>query len=200
MTTSQDLPIFGYPGPVFHTIHMVALVACSSSVIASLSIIILSFVSERRKQRPRAFRRWCRGERLVVYLAFFDLSFSTAHMLDHAYIYATVSIPPDHLCRAFAFFVFGCAFGQWMMIFCIALITCVQMFVIHHISLGRYDWRLLAFAAGLPLTFSTIGVILRYMGPDGAWQVYVLYIIRSLTIISLFLNVLNEICSLVVYF
>ena len=163
------LPIFGYPGIVFHIIHIVALISCSLSAIFSLSVIVFSFINERRKARPRKFTKWNRGERLAIYLAMFDFSFSSFHMMDHAYIYITITIPPDALCRAFAFLVYGCALGQAMMVFCLAVITCIQVYAVHHVCLGKHDWKLLVTTTGIPFTYVTVGVILKYMGPDGAW-------------------------------
>ena len=169
MTTSNvTLPIFGYPGPVFHIIHILALVSCLSSVLSSLSIILYLFVNEKRGKR-RSFKNWTRGERLVVYLAAFDFFFSLSHTVDHIYIYSTISIPPDSLCQAFGFVVSLFMFGQWLMVFSIANVTSYQVLSSKNMSYGSYDWKLLILTIGIPLVICIVGMFLNLFGPNGAW-------------------------------
>ena len=168
MTSNVTLPIFGYPGPVFHIIHILALVFCSLSALCSFSIILYLIINEKRGKQ-RSFKNWTRGERLVVYLAAFDFFFSLSHTVDHAYIYSTISIPPDSLCQAFGFVVSLFMFGQWLTVFFIAIVTSYQVLSSKNTSYGTCDWKLLILTIGIPLVICIGGIFLNLFGPNGAW-------------------------------
>ena len=163
---SEELELYGYPGYVFYLIHITALVSLSTSVVVSTGVIIYFFTSNRHKchiwQRPI-------GERLVLYLAIADLGFSTSHTLDHAYMMAVVDHPPDDICFAFAAILVY--FVQLQM--CIVIFTAVNLCVLVvkeiKLNLGKYDWRLMMFALGIPALVSGGGRALRFWGPTGAW-------------------------------
>ena len=153
----------------FDTVHIIGIVSCTISVIASASILVYLFCYEARTNTKKKFYRWTTGERLVVYLAIFDLCFSSSHGIDHTYIYFTRKIPGLVLCHLFAFIVKSFVLGQWLTVLFIA----VNAFVltVFHIKLdfGRFDWKLLVSVVGIPITFCTFGIIFNYLGPRKAW-------------------------------
>ena len=105
----------------------------------------------------------------MVYLAIFDLCFSSSHGIDHVYIYFTRDIPGFHLCLFFAFVVKSSILGQWLTVLFIAVNA--SMLTVFHIKLdmGRFDCKLLLSVVGIPTTFCLFGVIFNYLGSSQAW-------------------------------
>ena len=148
----------------FDTVHIIGIVSCTISVTASGSILVYQFCYEPRTNTKKKFYLWTTGERLVVYLAIFDLCFSSSHGIDHAYIYFTRKIPGLVLCHLFAFVVKSFVLGQWLAALFIAVNTLVLTGVFHiRLYLGRFDWKLLVSVVGIPLTFCTFGIIFNYI-------------------------------------
>ena len=135
--SSESVPLFGYPGPMFYIIHIVAITSCSISALSSASVISFLFIVEK-KSLKRNFYRWSRGERLVIYIAICDLAFSVTHTLDHAYILAAKAHPGDILCQFFAFLVIHTFTGQWFVIFYSALGAFIQVTILCLILLNTY--------------------------------------------------------------
>ena len=169
-TAPTELPIYGFPGAAFYIIHTVAIVSCSISIIASSSVIIFLFYTEH-KTNKRSFFRWTTGERMVVYLAIFDLGFSTSHTMDHAYYYGALDHPPDGICRFFAFMIVQFILGQGLTVLFTAVSAVILVLFQKKLKLGRYDWKLMLYALGLPGLFCTFGVIFSYIGRSGPWWV-----------------------------
>ena len=130
MVSSTETPqeLLGYPGPMFYVIHIVAITSCSISALSSASVISFLFIVEK-KELKRNFYLWSSGERLVLYIAMYDLAFSITHTVDHAYILGAHSHPGDTLCRLFAFLVIHTCTGQWLVIFYSALGAFIQVFI-----------------------------------------------------------------------
>ena len=164
-TVTEGLQVFGYPGFVFYLIHLTAITSLSCSIVASGGAIIYFFTSCQGKT---VWRRPI-GERLALYLALSDFMFSNVHVLDHVYMLAVVDHPPDRFCTALGFLVQMFILVQMLVVLFTALSTCMLVLGQKKINLGAYDWRLIAYALGLPLLNGVIGVVLGLWGPSGAW-------------------------------
>ena len=105
----------------------------------------------------------------MVYLAIFDLCFSSSHGIDHAYIYFARKIPGFELCLFFAFVVKSSILGQWLTVMFIAVNASMLTVFQIKLDLGRFDWKLLLSVIGIPTTFCLFGVIFNYLGPSQAW-------------------------------
>ena len=105
----------------------------------------------------------------MVYLAIFDLCFSSGKGIDHAYIYFTHDIPGFHLCLIFAFVVKSSILGQWLTVMFTAVSASMLTVFQIKLDLGRFDWKLLLSVVGIPTTFCLFGVIFNYLGPSQAW-------------------------------
>src|SRR6218665_2216517 len=191
------IPVIGYPGPVFTAIHGSALSALSlSTVTVSILLIYLCGISGSVKDQVKAtvhgahgkgtvalakraappkkkarlpFRKWNVGERFVVYLSTCDLLQGTSHFLDHAYMLYTKDNPPDTICRVFAFFLHNFILTQWFMIVTTAVSAASLIVLGRKMSLGRRDWRMFAFAFGIPLIISIVASSRGLLGAGGAW-------------------------------
>ena len=101
MSGSSSLPLFGYPGPMFETLHILALVCGSVSILST--IVVLVYMSCKNASGVRGFWRWLPGDRLVVYLAASDLGLNINHGLDHLITLVTRDHPVENLCAYFGF-------------------------------------------------------------------------------------------------
>ncbi|XP_074644853.1 uncharacterized protein LOC141901484 [Tubulanus polymorphus] len=164
MDNSTDV-LIGHPGPVFVTIHTIAVSCLSISIIVSTTVIAVLFTEQpacnlRKKQRV---------ERFVIYLQFCDLLFNISHLSDHIYIFAARAYPPKTLCLVFAFFLQQFVVGTPLMTMTIALNTFLMVVMDKKLSFGVYDWRLWLVPMGLPFIMGIIGVSVPYYGPSGSW-------------------------------
>ena len=178
MTTDDilkdDLPVLwivnGVATSTFHIIHIVAISSCSISSIFSAGVIIFLFISERRSA-GRSFFRWTIGERLVIYLAIFDLGQNICHSADHAYYFITRQHPPKALCQFFSFIMMQNVLGQGLIVLFTATSALGLVIFQKKLNLGKYDWKLAVYAVGLPLIFNICGLVYNYLGTSGAWYV-----------------------------
>ena len=170
MSTSldlEDLPVYGYPGPVFYAIHVTAIVCLTISILTSAGVLLYLLLYNDRS-KVKFFKRPI-GERLVVYLALCDLFFSIAHELDHTYMLTTKDHPPDRLCIFFAFFVQNFILAQALLVIFTALSTMILVLFEKKVHLGRFDWRLISFTFGIPTVNGIVGSLVPYLGQSGAW-------------------------------
>ena len=161
--SKYQLPIFGLPGYEFLLIHVAAMVSLGISIVVSGTVTIYL-----TKDCTPIWRRTI-GERLTIYLALCDLSFSFSHILDHAYMTAVYDNPPDVICVAFAFFVAEFILGQCLLVSFTAINAFLLVVKETKLSLGRYDWRLLFGAFVLPVAILIPLAVLGMIGPSGAW-------------------------------
>ena len=168
----DDLPVLGIvngePTPIFYIIHIVAISSCSISSIFSAGVIIFLFISERRSA-GRSFFRWTIGERLVIYLAMFDLGQNVCHSSDHAYYFTTRQHPPKAVCQFFSFVMMQNILGQGLIVLFTATSALGLVIFQKKIKLGRYDWKLAACVVVLPLIYDICGLVYNYLGTSGAW-------------------------------
>ena len=119
-------------------------------------------------QQNKAFWKRPIGERLVVYLAICDFSWSLSHFTDHVYTMVILDHIPDIECAIFAFLLMEFAIAQTI----IVLFTGMNAFLLvvreFKINLGLKDHRLLILAFGSPALLFGILAILGYLGPTGA--------------------------------
>ena len=165
ITKWPDVPVFGLPGYVFDLIHIAALASLAVSVFFSVGVLV-PFAFGCRPFFQRSI-----GERLVFYLAVADVGQGISHSLDHSYMMATRYHPPDVFCAIFAFFLGEFTMAQSL----IVCFTAVNAFILVvkevKVSLGKYDWRLLAAVFGLPAAGLVPAASLGMLGQSGAWYV-----------------------------
>jgi hypothetical protein len=162
------LPVVGLPGSAFYMIHITAIVCLAISLITSVCVLIYLFMASKSKDL------WKKpiGERLVVYLAVYDLCFSLAHELDHCYMTAVLDNPPDAACVPFAFLVQTMVMAQSLLVLFTSVNAMSMVVLEKKLNLGRRDWRLFALTLGAPVTVGVIGVAVPFLGPSGAWYVH----------------------------
>ena len=195
-----QMPLFGYPGPLFFVIHYTALVCIVLSGVMNIGLLLHIFVFSGRKRfensesasagptgtpsvranRGRAsFWRRTRGERLVAYLAIADLGYSVWHSMDKGYYAFMVENPPDLFCAVIGFFFVTFTLSQWFIVLFTAISSFSLVVIGKKISHGRHDWIILAVVYGVPVLNSTILFFLGITGQSGAWSVFVLkYLLR----------------------
>ena len=161
----DGLEVFGYPGSTFYGIHITAIISLCLSICASVAVIIYFFLSSQQKN---VWRRPI-GERLVLYLALSDLTQSISHLLDHGYMLAVNDHPPDRFCTAFAGLLIYPITVQMMIVLFTAVNLCVLVVKEVKLNLGRYDWRLMLYALGVPAVVVGVGLAFGFWGPGGAW-------------------------------
>ena len=200
----DELPLYGYPGPMFKVIHLSALTSLSISTVVSISLMIFICVCRDSKEQPIgnkatkkdqngetisdklptsvasperiSFWKWKTGERLVFYLAVTDLAFCFSHMLDHAYIFATAANPPDHVCAIFGFFLQEFMFAQTFIVLFTGTSACSLVVFGKKLYFGKRDWRLLLTSFGVPGINGCIAFSLGLLGQSGTWRVF--YILK----------------------
>ena len=118
-----------------------------------------------RKGKGIPFWKWSIGERVVVYLAICDFGFSAIDISNHAYLYFMVRHPPDAICTAIGFLIHEFIISQAVVVLFMAMSACVQVVFGRRIKLGRWDYRLIALAFGVPFV---IGAVLCRVWPSRA--------------------------------
>ena len=190
----DQIPLLGFPGPVFWVIHVSAVVCLTASSLVSIALICFLCVSRQLKDREpdstqitdgntssnvktkavavqwkKSFKKWNIGERLVIYLALTDMAFEVSHIMDHAYVmYARIN-PTDLACSAFGFMLTEFVFAQWIIIFYTALSACCLIVFNKKLHLGRLDWRLITIAFGSPMIIGAVAASLGLLGQNGVW-------------------------------
>ena len=119
-------------------------------------------------QNRISFWKWNFAERLVVYLATVDFGFSSFHLVDKVYYLSRVANPPDGLCSMVGFFN-QFMFSQWIVVMCAAVNACSLVVFNRKLDLGRWDWKLIVIAFGIPFVCGVIEVSLGLLGQAGAW-------------------------------
>ena len=164
VTESHGLAVYGLPGFRFYLIHITGLTSLSTSLTTSTSVLIYLLGCNRKPVAGRPI-----GERLVIYLACFDTMYSICHIMDHSYMMAVTGHPPDSACVYFAFNLNQFVIGQAL----IVIFTSVNAFVMvvkeRKINLGKYDWKLISYALGIPFVVGILGVSTGHFGPTGMW-------------------------------
>ena len=157
------LPVFGYPGAQFWLIHITADVSIGISITASLSV--LAYMAMQKKN----FWKRPLSERLVAYIAMGDFLFSSSHAIDHTALMILRDHPDDVSCIAMAFLLVWFFIGQSLIVVFTAVNAAVMVILQKRLNLGRYDWKLLGFALGVPLLIGILTAATRVLGPSGAW-------------------------------
>ncbi|ELT98200.1 hypothetical protein CAPTEDRAFT_212407 [Capitella teleta] len=165
--TPVGLPVFGLPGDDFYILHGLALCSLGLSIIASTFVLVyLLFFASNKPVRRRQI-----GERLVVYLAIYDLCFSISHSLDHSYMMATLSNPPDYICVPFAFLLHQFTMAQSLLVLFTSVNAMTMVVLNRKLDLGHNDWKLFLITLGVPASAGVVGVSVPYLGPSGSWNV-----------------------------
>ena len=160
-----DLPVIGLGTSYFYTIHFTALSTQVISIAFSVGVILYQFIT--RKGTP-FFRRTI-GERLTFYLAVCDIGFTSMHSIDHIYMVAILGHPPDGWCTLFGFLIIIFMISQGIVVFLVASLAFLMVVRGNRPKFGKYDWKLLASAYGVPIIISSIMAGLKWLGPSGAW-------------------------------
>ena len=163
--SDHSLPVMGLGTSLFYTIHISAQCAMVISIAFSIGVIVYQSVT---KKRTPFFRRTV-GERLTIYLALVDLGFSSMHLGDHTYMLVAHDHPPDPLCIMFAFVLLLFVTSQSLIVFMIAVIAFAMVAKGKKFCFGKYDWKLLVIAFGIPTVFSGTFASIKWLGPSGAW-------------------------------
>lgn len=165
LTALEPLPAYGYPGFKFYLIHWTGIVGLTLSIFFSVTVLLymLYFAS------PGSLFQRQIGERLVVYLAVFDLGFSLSHVADHVYMLITKGHPPDPMCRTIAFLLQTFTIAQSFLIFFTATNAMIMVVLNKKLELGQYDWRLLTVTLGVPTSIGIAGVAVPFLGASGPW-------------------------------
>ncbi len=90
-------------------------------------------------------------------------------MCDHIWVLITHSFPPEHLCALFGFFLQWFGTTQCIIISFAAVSSFVLVVKEHHINSGKYDWKLLITAIGIPAIAGTLMWAFDYLGASEAW-------------------------------
>ena len=98
--------------------------------------------------------------------------FSISHTCDHVYMLITEDHPPDIECAVMAVFLLVFMLAQSIMVTFTAVNSFYMVVMEKRFDLGRYDWRLLLMAFGLPLVVMAILAGLGMLGPTGGWWAY----------------------------
>ena len=167
MDNSTEL-ILGFPRIIFNVLHLTGIMACFISFLASSGVILYLYITEKRRSN-RPFYKWTNGERLVVYLAVFDLAFSLVHTVDHGYMFVTESHPQYDVCRFLAFLIIQSVSGQWLVITYTSFSALFLAIFQKRLPKGKYDWKLIVWSTVPPFIFSIFGIIFHFYGPSEAW-------------------------------
>ena len=160
--SGYDLPVRGMDNGFFYPIHIVALSFISASFACALAVLIISF----RNKKP--FFNRPKNERFVVYLAICDGGFNIFHSMDHLQYLITKTHPgPPAVCSFYSFMMFTFVMSQMLCVNVIAINAFFLMYFGKKLNLGKYDYRLLLFMFGVPVTILTISAILDKLGPNG---------------------------------
>ncbi|ELU01214.1 hypothetical protein CAPTEDRAFT_205792 [Capitella teleta] len=164
-SNDSTVPVFGLPGSKFYILHIAAISSLSISIFTSSGVLIYLFVTSTVKNL------WKKpiGERLVVYLAVYDLCFSVTHELDHGYMLAVLDNPPDPVCMPFAFFLQTFIMAQALLVLFTSVNAMYMVVLEKRLNLGERDWKLFAITLGVPVTVGFIGVAVPFLGPTGSW-------------------------------
>ena len=195
----DQMPLLGYPGPVFWLIHGSALLSLITSCVVGIALICFLFISRRQNDRgtknpptnmsttvtsatitkskatpqskkpDNSFFKWNIGERLVIYLAVADITYEISHTMDHAYVILTQNNPPDLACAVFGFMLTEFGFAQWVIVLYSALSACSLIVFNKKLHLGRWDWILIVAALGIPGSFGFVAGPLGLLGQNGVW-------------------------------
>ena len=189
----DEIPLFGFPGPIFWSVHCLGIICLIVSILVSVTLISYICISRRREEpllksdkvgkpdkNPKnffkanqtsanSFHNWNIGERLVIYLATTDLLTALSHINDHSYVLAKQRNPPDLMCALFSFFLQEFCFAQWCIILYTALSASSLIVFGKKLHLGRYDWRLLVSAYGAPFIVLLVSFRLGFLGQNGIW-------------------------------
>ena len=161
---NTSIPLIGYPGPGFHTLHITAMTSISISVLASFSVVCYMF---RRNGLP--FYKWHVGERIVIYLSLIDIGWGINHGTDHAIIYATHQHPVHELCVVFGFAFQFFMTSQSLLVMSAACIAFFLMVKLKQVDLGYKDWKLIALCNVPPILLGIVFSVLGYFGQNEAW-------------------------------
>ena len=164
---TKKLEMFGYPGPVFYTLHSAALASIWISACVSAGVVLFFFW----RGGCTAGTVWCRpiGERLVLYLAIADLGYSLTNLMNHAYVLVLKDHPPDDACAVVGAMLQFWIQTQTMVVLFTAVNLCFLVVREVRLNLGRRDWRLLTYALGLPVASVVLGFIFDFWGPARGW-------------------------------
>ena len=193
----DQMPLMGYPGPIFNLIHILALVSLAASTLVSVLLIIGLCFPRTPKQRVNdtestrsatratasskagtikikstnrtSFWKWHISERLVIYLAVADTFYGISHSLDHGYMLYAKASPPDRICSIFAFVLQEFVIAQWIIILYTAVNACSLIVFTKKLDLGWMDWKLILVAFGSPLVLGAVTLSMGLLGQSGAW-------------------------------
>lgn len=157
--------VFGLPGNNFYYLHGTAIFSLSVSILVSSGVLVyLLFFNSKTTLPNRPI-----GERLVVYLAIYDLCFSITHELDHGYMLAVLDNPPDALCILFGFLLQTFIMAQALLVLFTSLNAMVMVVMERKLKLGYRDWKLFAVTIGVPVAIGVCGAAVPFLGPTGSW-------------------------------
>ena len=166
VSDGESLELYGWPGPVFYAIHILAILCLCSSMVVGTAVLILIF---RNLPAAKDFWKQTIGDRLMVYLVVIDVAGAVNHAIDHAYILFIKAHPPDMMCRVFGMLVYEYASAQVIVITYTSISACVAVVLGKKLNTGRYDWRVLVTAVLFPLVVGIFGVAFQLFEHSGAW-------------------------------
>ena len=150
---------------LWYTIHAVAIVSLTVSIISSVIVIVW----QQKASSAKEFFKRKLGERLVVYLAVTDLFYSISHFLDHLVNILGHGVPSHTPCVIFASVTMECIFAQSAIVLFTAISLCLLVSCNRKIKYGPYDVILLLVSYGPPLILVVFSLVKGYIGNNGYW-------------------------------
>ncbi|WAR14454.1 hypothetical protein MAR_004559, partial [Mya arenaria] len=161
-----DFPTYGIDNGLFYALHIPSLVC---TVISFVSVIISLVILSRSRAFRQFFTSWTKSERFIVYMAICDGVYNLFHFATHMQnVVVRGPVYPRSICIFYGFSMLVCITAQNLLANVVAINAFMLMFLDKHLSLGRFDWRLLVWVYGLPSTGATVAAILDQLGPTGA--------------------------------
>ena len=159
-----DLPLFGLDEGFFYELHIPTLVCISASLICSIISIVVSFKSHH----SCSFFSWTKCDRFIVYLAICDGLFNLSHGSDHVIVViARDHVRPRELCEMFGFVTAIFSMAQNIVVGIIAINIFMMICLRKNLKFGKWDWKLLVVAFGVPFVTAFVAWTLGHLGPNG---------------------------------
>lgn len=162
LLNGYDLQVKGLDNGFFYPIHISALIAISASFICAMVVLVISV------QKSWSFFNRAKNERFVVYLAICDGLFNFFHSMDHLQYLVTMSHPrPLALCSFYSYMMFTFVMSQMICVNAIAVNAFSLMYFGKNLNFGKFDYRILIFMFGVPVSILTKSVSIGKLGQNG---------------------------------